>query len=97
MHVIIDIAAVKWAVHTCFKRSTTALLRLAFRALFVGGVERPRILPAFAALAGVRWKCGGRNAWRWDLIERDGAGEFTRNDSNDVESTQQCQWRVWQT
>ena len=91
MIVIIDIAAVKWAVQTCFKRSATALLRLAFGALFVCGVESPRILPAFTALARVRWKCGGRNAWRWDLIERDGAVEFTRNHSSDVESTQQCQ------
>jgi hypothetical protein len=61
MIAIVDIAAVKWAVQTCFKRSATALLRLAFRALFVGCVERPRVLPAFAALARVTWKCGGRN------------------------------------
>ena len=85
MIVIIEMEAVKWVIPTCFKRSATALLCLAFRALFVGCVESPSVLPAFAALTRVRWKRGGKNARRWDLIEGDGAGEFTRNRSYDVE------------
>ena len=85
MIVIIEIESVKWMILTCFKRSATALLCLAFGALFVGRVESPSVLPAFAALSRVRWKRGGRNAWRWDLIEGDGAGEFTRDCSYDVE------------